>query len=119
MLVMEPHKSLVGEFMRGGWIIPFVGASAMVARLLSTHNHGFNWFEQLKRIFTASIASSVVWVILDSGVVIEPSYITPQSQLTKAIIYGVVGVISPEIISGLLKLGAKFHKDPGSFFKWW
>ena len=115
---MEPEKSLVGEFMRGGWIIPIVGASAMIARLLSTHNHGYNWVEQLKRVFTASIASSIVWVILDSGVVLEPSYITPQSQLTKAIIYGVVGVVSPEIISGIAKMGKKFHDNPGSYFKW-
>jgi hypothetical protein len=116
---MEPEKSLVGEFLRGGWIIPLVGASAMIARLLSTQNHGYGWVEQLKRVFTASIASSIVWVMLDSGVVMSPSYITPSSQLSKAIIYGVVGVISPEIISGMLKLGAKFHADPGSYFKWW
>jgi len=116
---MEPEKSLLGEFMRGGWIIPFVGAAAMIARLLSTHDHGYDWVEQLKRIFTASIASSCAWVILDSGVVIQSSYITPQSQLTKAIIYGVVGVISPELIAGVIKMGKKFSANPGSYFKFW
>lgn len=115
---MEPEKSIIGEFMRGGWIIPIVGASAMLARLLSTTNHGYNWFEQLKRIFTASIASSIVWVVLDSGAVMTTAN-SSEYQLTKAIIYGVVGVISPELISGIIKIASKFSDNPISFFKSW
>lgn len=113
---MEPEKSLIGEFMRGGWIIPLVGASAMIARLLSTHNHGYNWVEQLKRVFTASIASSIVWVVLDSGAVMTTAN-SSEYQLTKAIVYGVVGVISPEIIGGIIKLGVKFNNNPFFFLK--
>ena len=105
--------------MKGGWIIPFVGAAAMTARLLSTDDHGYSWVEQVKRIITASIASSITWVILDSGVVMEYSDQSAQFQLAKAIAYGVVGVISPEIIGGIIKLGKRFNKDPTSFLKFW
>ncbi len=116
---METEKSLLGEFMRGGWIIPFVGASAMVARLLSTDDHGYSWIEQAKRVIAAAIASSVTWVILDSGVVIAHSDHSAQYQLAKAIAYGVVGVISPEIIGGIIKLGRKFNNNPLFFLKFW
>jgi hypothetical protein len=33
--------------------------------------------------------------------------------------YGVVGVISPEIIGGIIKIGKKFSKDPTSLLKFW
>lgn len=116
---MEPEKSLFDEFMKGGWIIPFVGAAAMTARLLSTDDHGYSWVEQIKKVITASIASSIIWVILDSGVVIGQGDHSAQYQLAKAIAYGVVGVISPEIIGGIIKIGKKFSKDPTSFLKFW
>lgn len=116
---MEPDRSLFDEFMKGGWIIPFVGASAMIARLLSTDDHGYSWVEQIKKVVAAAIASSITWVILDSGVVLGHTDHSAQYQLAKAIAYGVVGVISPEIIGGIIKLGKKFSKDPTSFFKFW
>ena len=117
MKYMEPEKSLFDEFIKGGWIIPFVGASAMIARLLSTDDHGYSWLEQAKRVVSAAIASSITWVILDSGVVMGPVDHTAQYQLAKAIAYGVVGVISPEIIGGIIKLGKKFNNNPLFFLK--
>ena len=116
---MEPGKSLFDEFMKGGWIIPFVGAAAMIARLLSTDDHGYSWVEQIKKVVTAAIASSITWVVLDSGVVIGYGDHSAQFQLAKAIAYGVVGVISPEIIGGIIKLGKKFNSNPISFLKFW
>lgn len=116
---METEKSLLGEFIRGGWIIPFVGAAAMTARLLSTDGHGYSWLEQVRKVFTAAIASSITWIILDSGVVLGYGDHSAQFQLAKAIAYGVVGVISPEIIGGIIKIGIKFSKDPVSFVKFW
>jgi hypothetical protein len=116
---MEPGKSLFDEFMKGGWIIPFVGAAAMIARLLSTDDHGYSWVEQIKKVVTAAIASSITWVVLDSGVVIGYGDHSAQFQLAKAIAYGVVGVISPEIIGGIIKLGKKFNNNPISFLKFW
>ena len=35
---MEPEKSLLKEFLNGGWLVPLVGAAAMFARLLSGQN---------------------------------------------------------------------------------
>ena len=32
---MEPEKSILKEFLNGGWLVPLVGAAAMFARLLS------------------------------------------------------------------------------------
>jgi hypothetical protein len=114
---METEKSLFDEFMKGGWIIPFVGAAAMTARLLSTDDHGYSWVEQIKKVITAAIASSITWVILDSGVVLGNEDHSSQYQLAKAIAYGVVGVISPEIIGGIIKVGKRFSRDPASFLK--
>jgi hypothetical protein len=36
------------------------------------------------------------------------------SSITKAITYGVIGVISPELIEGLIKLAKSFSKNPKS-----
>ena len=35
---MEPDKSLLEEFVSGGWIVPLIGAGGMLARLLSSGN---------------------------------------------------------------------------------
>ena len=49
---MEPEKSLLKEFLNGGWVVPLIGAGAMLARLLSGENN-YTWWEQLKKILTA------------------------------------------------------------------
>ncbi len=102
---MEPEKSLIKEFLDGGWIIPLIGAAGMVARLLSTKNTD-TIVQQVKKIFTAAIASSISWFILEQ---------TDISSFYKALCYGIIGVISPEIIAGIVKLGKKFSKNPGEF----
>lgn len=102
---MEPEKSLIKEFLDGGWIIMLIGAAAMLARLLST-SAKMGIVEQTKKILTASIASGIAWFILEQ---------TDISSLYKAITYGVIGVISPEIIGGIVKIGKKFEKRPEDF----
>ena len=102
---MEPEKSLIKEFLDGGWLIPLIGAAAMLARLLSS-NTKIGVVEQLKKIFAASISSGIAWFILEQ---------TDISSLYKAICYGIIGVISPEIISGIVKLGKKFQNSPEKF----
>lgn len=102
---MEPEKSLIREFIDGGWIIPLIGSAAMVARLLSIR-HKYTILEQLKRIFSAAIASGIAWFILEQ---------TDISSLYKAITYGIIGVISPEIIGGIIAIGKKFEKNPQNF----
>jgi len=64
--------------------------------------------EQLKRIAAAAMCSTIAWFILEQMTV---------SSLTKAICYGIIGVISPEIISSIIRLGKRFSKKPEQFLK--
>ena len=104
---MEPEKSLIKEFLNGGWLVPLVGAAAMFARLLSGNN-GLTLKHQFKRVITAALAAGIAWFVLEQ---------TDVSSLTKAITYGIIGVISPEVISGIVRLGEKFAKNPENFIK--
>lgn len=104
---MEPEKSLLKEFINGGWVIPLIGAAAMIARLLSTDRE-LKIVEQFKKILSAAIASGIAWFILEQ---------TDISSLYKAITYGIIGVISPEIINGIISLGKSFEKNPTKFIK--
>ena len=102
---MEPEKSLIKEFVDGGWVIPLIGAAAMVARLLSSSTK-MGIVEQLKKIMTASIASGIAWFVLEQ---------TDISSLYKAITYGIIGVISPVVMIGIVNLGKIFQKTPENF----
>ena len=104
---MEPEKSIIKEFLNGGWLVPLVGAAAMFARLLSGPNE-LSVKQQLKRILTAAIAAGIAWFVLEQ---------TDVSSLTKAITYGIIGVVSPEVISGIVRLGERFAKNPEKFIK--
>lgn len=110
---MEPEKSLLKEFINGGWIIPFIGALTMATRLISSPIK-LTIFQQLKKVCAASMLSGVAWIIIDSGTVINSLEI---SSLYKAIIYGTIGVVSPEIINGIVNLAKKFEKSPEKFIK--
>jgi hypothetical protein len=102
---MEPERSMVKEFIDGGWLIPLLGAASMLARLLST-NTDTPVVEQVKKVFVAALASGIAWFLLEQ---------TDIGSLYKAITYGVIGVISPEIIAGLISIGKKFASKPESF----
>ena len=102
ILNMEPEKSLLKEFLQGGWVVPLIGAGAMLARLLSGENN-YTWWQQLKKILTAGIAAGIAWFILEQ---------TEISSLYKAVTYGIIGVISPEVITGIVKLGKRFAENP-------
>ena len=104
---MEPEKSLIKEFISGGWIIPLIGAGAMLARLLSSDTK-LTWVQQLKKIVTAAIASLIAWFVLEQ---------TDISSVYKAVTYGIIGVISPEIITGIVKLGKRFAANPEKILK--
>jgi len=104
---MEPEKSLIKEFVSSGWIIPLIGAAAMLARLLSSDTK-LTWVQQLKKITTAAIASLVAWFLLEQ---------TDIPSVYKAVTYGIIGVISPEIITGLVKIGKRFAANPEKFVK--
>lgn len=102
---MEPEKSLLREFINGGWLVPLVGAAAMLARLLSS-NGKLTIADQVKKILTAAIASGIAWFILEQ---------TDVSSLVKAMTYGIIGVISPEVIDGIVKLGKNFANNPSKY----
>jgi len=104
---MDQEKSLLEAFLKGGWLVPLVGAGAMLARLLSSDNK-LTILEQIKRVVTAAIASAVAWFVLEQ---------TDISSLYKAITYGIIGVISPEVIKGIVAIGVKFATNPLKFFK--
>lgn len=104
---MEPERSLLKEFLEGGWIIPLVGAAGMLARLMTAKKQ-YTIIEQLKNIVSAAIAAAIAWFILEQ--VNIPS-------LYKAITYGIVGVVSPEIIAGIIKLAKHFERSPEKFVK--
>ena len=104
---MEPEKSLIKEFISGGWIIPLIGAAAMLARLLSS-DIKLTWVQQLKKITTAALASLVAWFLLEQ---------TDIPSVYKAVTYGIIGVISPEIITGIVKLGKRFAANPEKLIK--
>ena len=103
---MEPEKSLLREFINGGWLVPLVGAAAMLARLLSS-NSKLTIVDQVKKILIAAIASGIAWFILEQ---------TDVSSLVKAMTYGIIGVISPEVIDGIVKLGKRFADNPLKYF---
>ena len=104
---MEPEKSMLREFINGGWIIPLIGAAGMLARLMTAKKQ-YTIIEQLKNILSAAIASSIAWFILEQ---------TDISSFYKAITYGVIGVVSPEIINGIIKLAKQFERSPEKFVK--
>ena len=104
---MEPEKSMIREFLNGGWIIPLVGAAGMLARLLSAKKE-YTLLEQLKNITSAALAATIAWFILEQ---------TDIPSLYKAITYGIIGVVSPEIINGIIKLAKHFERSPEKYIK--
>lgn len=104
---MEPERSLIREFINGGWLVPVIGAASMLARLLSS-NVRISLLDQFKKVTTAALAAGIAWFVLEQ---------TDISSLYKAIVYGIIGVISPEVIDGIVDLGRAFAKNPLNFFK--
>lgn len=104
---MSDNKDLIKEFLTGGWLVALIGAAGMIARLL-TDDAKTTLRQQIQRILAAAISATVAWFILES---------TDLSSLTKAVIYGIIGVISPEILQGLTHLAKRFAKNPEKFLK--
>jgi len=104
---MDPERTLLKDFLSGGWLIPLLGAAAMLARLLNSGTP-LSIKEQIKKIISAAIASGITWFVLKD---------VEGWDLYKAIAYGIIGVISPEIINGIVKLGKKFEKHPERYIK--
>jgi hypothetical protein len=104
---MSDEKDLLKEFITGGWIVAAIGGLGMLARSI-LDNVERSYIENLKRICAAILCSIIAWFVLEQVEV---------SSLCRAISYGVVGVVSPELMNGIVKLGKRFSKKPETIIK--
>lgn len=93
--------------MDGGWVVLMIGAAGMVARLVTT-NEQQSGGEVVKKMISSMIASLIAWFVMEQFT---------MDSMYKAVAYGLVGLNSPEIIQGVLKISGQFASDPMSFMK--
>lgn len=98
---------LIASFIDGGWVVLLIGAAGMIARLVTT-NEEQSAGEISKKMISSMIASLIAWFIMEQ---------LSMDSMYKAITYGLVGLNSPEIIQGVLKISGQFASDPMSFIK--
>lgn len=93
--------------MDGGWVVLMIGAAGMVARLVTTNEQQSSG-EVVKKMISSMIASLIAWFVMEQFT---------MDSMYKAVAYGLVGLNSPEIIQGVLKISGQFASDPMSFMK--
>jgi hypothetical protein len=98
-------KNLLREFLSGGWIVSLVGTLGMTARILASGKK-ISIIEFFRNIAAASICSGISWFVLEQ---------VEMASLTKAVVYGVVGVVSPELLTGIVKIAKGFAKNPHNY----
>jgi hypothetical protein len=104
---MDDLTKFIPLFLNGGWIVLFIGAAGMLARLVTSKNPDDKTLPQiLSNVFAAMIASMISWFIMEQFAV---------DAMWKAIAYGLVGLNSPELLSGIIKLSTKFSENPSEF----
>jgi hypothetical protein len=100
-------NDFIPEFLNGGWVVLLIGAAGMVARLItSVSSEETNGNNVIKNILSAMITSLLAWFILEQFEI---------DSLYKALIYGLAGLNSPEILKGILKITTSFSNNPGEF----
>jgi hypothetical protein len=98
-------EDFIPKFLKGGWIVSLIGASGMVARLVvSEEETPVN--QMIRNIAAAMIASSISWFIMEQF---------EMNSMIKAVIYGLVGLNSPELLKGITKISGSFSDDPTKF----
>ena len=106
---MDDLSKFVPLFMSGGWIVLLIGAAGMVARLATSKNPEDKTPGQIaSNIASSMIASLIAWFILEQFEV---------ASMYKAIAYGMVGLNSPELLTGIIKISTNFANNPGEFMK--
>jgi hypothetical protein len=100
-------ENFVKNFLDGGWVVLLIGAAGMVARLVTT-NEEQSGSDVVKKMISSMIASLIAWFVMEQFEV---------DSMYKAIAYGLVGLNSPEIIQGVLKISGQFASDPMLFMK--
>ena len=84
-----------------------IGAAGMIARLVTTDEQQ-SGVGIVKKMLSSMIASLIAWFVMEQFEV---------DSMYKAVAYGLVGLNSPEIIQGVLKISGQFASDPMSFIK--
>ena len=106
---MNDLGKFIPLFINGGWIVLLIGAAGMIARLATSKNPEDKTPKQIaNNIVAAMIASLIAWFILEQFVV---------SSMYKAIAYGMVGLNSPELLTGIIKISTGFANNPTEFLK--
>ena len=106
---MDNLHEFIPLFLNGGWVVLVIGAAGMIARLATSKNPEDKTPQQIvSNIGAAMIASLLTWFIMEQFTI--PS-------MYKAISYGLVGLNSPEILSGIIKISTGFANDPTNFIK--
>jgi len=106
---MDSLSKFIPLFLSGGWVVLIIGATGMIARLATSKNPEDKTPQQVvSNIGAAMIASLLTWFIMEQFTI---------SSMYKAIAYGLVGLNSPEILSGIIKITTGFANDPTNFIK--
>lgn len=106
---MDNLNKFIPLFIQGGWVVLLIGASGMIARTATSKNPEEKSMRQfLSNILAAMIASLISWFILEQFEV---------KSMYKSIIYGLIGLNSPEILTGIIKITTAFSNDPQGFIK--
>ena len=100
-------ENFLSNFLDGGWVVLLIGAAGMVARLVTT-NEQMSVSDIVKKMISSMIASLIAWFVMEQF---------EMDSMYKAIAYGLVGLNSPEIINGVLKISGQFAENPMSFIK--
>ena len=104
---MNSTDKFIVLFLGGGWIVLLIGAAGMIARLATSKNPEDKTPGQiLSNIVAAMIASLISWFILEQFEV---------PNMYKAIAYGLVGLNSPELLTGIVKFTTGFANNPTQF----
>jgi predicted MFS family arabinose efflux permease len=106
---MKNLSDFLPQFLDGGWIVLLIGAAGMIARLATSKNPEDKTPSQvLSNITAAMVASLIAWFIMEQFEI---------SSMYKAITYGMVGLNSPELLTGIIKISTGFANNPTEFLK--
>lgn len=106
---MNDLNQFIPLFLDGGWVVLIIGAAGMLARLATSKNpEDKNPIQVVKNILAAMTASLIAWFVLEQFEI---------DSMYKAIAYGLVGLNSPELLTGIVKITTGFAEDPTNFIK--
>ena len=104
---MKNLNQFIPAFINGGWVVLLIGAAGMIARLVTSNSPEETSINSIIRNITAAMITSLLaWFILEQF---------ELDSLYKALIYGLGGLNSPEILGGILKISTSFSNNPGEF----